>query len=314
MASTTIHRWQYAFLLGLATLIVASVLVFGVSSFTALVGAVAIAAGIINAFAGPANRPDTSGNWLLSTLKAFLNVGKFLKTATILIWLTTAVIGSLGVYEGVRAYKESKKITVEGLVLTAKGDPADKAVVKLFLSHGDLQVVADKGKFVFPKVDVSSEPSKTVKIQARSGTKQAELLVDISAGSPQGLVIQLPPGDPPFRVSYFVLKRHAIDYLLQGKVDKEWQQKLAGQPYIVPNSVYKTLSSLAKSFPENVGGDSVSFKEEDASKHTLNEKSGDAQPYNIKTVFVGSSEGGIIYLNSQLAFTYLNTLADSNEH
>lgn len=61
-----------------------------------------------------------------------------------------------------------------------------------------------------------------------------------------------PPPPPPFRVSYFLLENYAADLLLQGKIDKEWEDKLAGQSYIVPSPAFQTLSYLERTFSDKL--------------------------------------------------------------
>lgn len=61
-----------------------------------------------------------------------------------------------------------------------------------------------------------------------------------------------PPPPPPFRVSYFLLEHYAADLLLQGKIDQKWEAKLAGQTYIVPNSVFQKLSYLERTFSDKL--------------------------------------------------------------
>lgn len=64
--------------------------------------------------------------------------------------------------------------------------------------------------------------------------------------------VHQPEQPPPFRVSYFLLENYAADLLLQGKIDPKWEQKLAGQSYIVPNSVFQTLKHLERTFSDRL--------------------------------------------------------------
>lgn len=52
------------------------------------------------------------------------------------------------------------------------------------------------------------------------------------------------------RISYFNIGGHAIDFLIKGKIDKNWEERLSGQPYIVPNSVFEELSFLLNNFSD----------------------------------------------------------------
>jgi len=57
-----------------------------------------------------------------------------------------------------------------------------------------------------------------------------------------------PPNNRPFRVSYRLLKESAVDLLLDGRIDKRWDEALSGKNYIVQNDVFKTLTRLMKMF------------------------------------------------------------------
>jgi hypothetical protein len=314
MSSSGLKRWQYAFVFGVIILFFSTALVFGPSLLTAVAGAAAVVVGIINGLLSPPASGGPGSNWLLSQLKRFLNVGKFLKAATIFIWLASFGVGAYWAYRANQSLKESRKVTIEGLVLTAAGDPADKVVVTLRLSGGSLQAITDRGKFTFSKVDPEAEPSKKVTVHAQSGNRQAEVTVDLTNVPPTGLVLKLPPGDPPFRVTYFLLKRQAIDFLLQGKMDPNWEQRLAGQPFIVPNDVYRTLSSLSASFSEAPSNE-ISFFDfkEDGGGQTAAEKSAEAGGYNVKRYFSGSFHNGMIDIDTPFVYQYLHTLGDPTQ-
>ncbi len=302
----SIRLWQWTFLIGVTALLLSSVLVFGPSLFAAIATAVAISIGVINLLL---SKPvANNNNRLLSALKETLNVNRFLKAATVTVWLATLSISSYGGLIVYSDFKERQKITIEGLVLTAGDYPADKATVVLYLKQGNLQTVTSNGKFTFAKIDLSAETIKKVKIHAHLGSKEGEAEIDLSTGGPQNLVIKLSPGDPPFRVTYFLLEDQAINFLLQGKVDERWEAKLAGQPFIVPNRVYQSLSRLIKNFSKNSVAISVGFYKEEGGRRS--EPQSGQNP--IKSSFVGSSDGGFVPIYSA-APELLGTLTDNKQ-
>jgi hypothetical protein len=63
-------------------------------------------------------------------------------------------------------------------------------------------------------------------------------------------MIKLPPGEPPFRVSYITLEGYAVDFLMRGQIDKQWEERLGGQPFIVPNGVFNTLKNIIKNYTQ----------------------------------------------------------------
>lgn len=307
-----IRLWQWAFIVGLVACVLTSLFVFGPSLFLGVAGALTLLIALINALV---SQPTVSGpktNWLLSKLKNILNVGKFLKIATVIIYLATSGILAWACIEYKKRAYEAQLVTIEGIVMTAGGDPADKAVVTLLLSQGSQQAVTTNGRFTFVKIDLSNEPSKILKIQARLGTREAEQALDLSAGPPQGLVLHLSAGDPPFRVTYFLLEHQATDFLLRGKIENRWEEKLAGQPFIVPNSIYKTLTKYVESFSRPlVAGGFRFYKVENDQKSESEEAPADQ--YGINRLFDGSAQGGIIHVESLDAVSkFVQTLNDPN--
>src|SRR5215467_10010083 len=102
--------WQYAFLSGIATFIIAAVVIFGVSLFTTVLMVSTVIIGILNSLVGSDTSEASGKNWFVSGLKHSLAVGKFLKFATVVVWLAGAGLITYGVLQ-YRA--ESRKVTIE---------------------------------------------------------------------------------------------------------------------------------------------------------------------------------------------------------
>jgi hypothetical protein len=62
-----------------------------------------------------------------------------------------------------------------------------------------------------------------------------------------------PPALRPYRVTYRLLKGHAVDLLLEGKIGR-WDKALDGKYFIVQNDVFNTLSDLVARFSEEFNG------------------------------------------------------------
>ncbi|HEY0080075.1 MAG TPA: carboxypeptidase-like regulatory domain-containing protein [Pyrinomonadaceae bacterium] len=308
--------WQYAFLAGVVVCVMTAMVAFGLSLFAAMVGGAMIVISIINGLLSRTTAGASGNNWLLSKLKHSLNVGLFLRTATVAIWIIS--IG-LGIYcinqirkESRKREVENRKITIEGLVITAGGEPADGAIVTVFLNR-PRETTTDKGRFIFPQLDFGEEPPKSLLIRTRWKTYEVETTVDLTKGPPQSLEIKLPPGASPLRVSYFLLEGHAIDFLLRGKMDKRWEEKLAGQPYIVPNSVSQKIKELVRKFGEKFNYARFEVRKEGKQIGSLNEEA--SRNYD-KPFFVGGmpwspKDGGpmIAFPDSK----YINLLKDSRQ-
>ena len=234
--------WQGAFLLGLSVSIIIGSVVLG-TLFTPLLVAITAVLTIINSLLNSSREP-AKANTLVSLLKRALNVTALLKFSTIIIWLT--VFGFIG-YILWGSYRAAQKINLEGHVITAGGDPADEAVVVVTVKGQEVMTTTANGKFSI-EIDLSGTQGKVVPLMARWHGLEASTTVDLSGGSPKGLVINLPPGPMPLRVSYFLVGGFTIDFLMTGQIDKKWEEKLAGQPYIIPNNVFQALSALVSSF------------------------------------------------------------------
>ncbi len=226
----------------MAACIVAAIVVFGMSSFTTILTVFGIVVGLFNAFLGSSGSAN-EGNWFLSRIKHTLDVSNFLRVATVVVWL--AAIGV--VTYGVRTYyHEAQKVTLSGRVLTAGGDPAGNARVVLNLQNKKEVVTAADGTFTFANLDLSEEPLKKVQLEVVWKDLTTSESVDLATDRQR--TINLPPGAPPFRVSYITLEGAAIDLLLRGQIDERWEERLGGQPIILPNSVSNSLRYLTKTF------------------------------------------------------------------
>jgi hypothetical protein len=287
--------WQSAFLFGIAGCMLGAILAYGFSTLAAIISGATLTLGVINALYGLLNRGDSSNSSVQAKLANTVNVNAFLKLATVAIWLTAIPLCIFGIRQTYLSHLknilEGQKITINGLVLNAGGDPADNAVVTLLLSQRQEVVSAPGGRFSFSRIDFSKEPSKTVRIRASWRSHVSEITIDLTNGPPQGLTITLPPGDPPFRVTYFVLEGQAVDFLLHHKMNAMWEEKLGGQPFIVPNEVSQTLSDLVTAFSEQSGY--TYFRIENKTK----KKSYDLQKDNPsdERFFIGSDQDSTLY-------------------
>jgi uncharacterized membrane protein len=197
---SSIRFWQSAFLIAVVALLVGAGVAFGFSSFLTIVGFIAVAIAVVNGLLG--NAASHGDGPVLSVLKNLLNVGRFLKLATVTVVLTALCLAVYGGFARYSDYKERQKISIEGLVLTAAGDPADKATVSLHLAQGILQAVTSNGRFIFSKIDFGDEPTRKIKLEAHLGSREGFSEIDLSQGPPKSLVIKLSPGDPPFRITF----------------------------------------------------------------------------------------------------------------
>lgn len=133
-----------------------------------------------------------------------------------------------------------------------------------------------------------------------------------------------PPIVRPYRLTYRLLKGHAVDLLLAGKIGR-WDKGLDGKYFIVQNEVFKTLSDLVTRFSEEFDGQK--FVRVGGPRRTSRTLAAQYKDQH-KRLFVGSSgvdliENGGDLLEARLGSlfsggvpsiaTLVNSLNDSNE-
>jgi hypothetical protein len=180
------------------------------------------------------------------------------RTAALAILVIVSILWGIGLfykkrtpygYISVIDAMTGKEITVGGFVLTAGGEPADKALVTLFINEkATATVEAADGKFNFTTVDISQLASEEMRIEVKWRNLESSLTVNLSTDQLNNLAIKLPAGPPPFKVEYLLLEGPAMDFLVRGQIDKGWEDRLGGQPTIVVNDVFNNLKDLLNRF------------------------------------------------------------------
>jgi hypothetical protein len=285
------RRWQIGFVIGLVTCIVSAAFLLGSSLFTAVVGVATLVVALLNALLSSPGETGTQQKWDVTALKRLLQVTAFTKGATLLLWSTTLAIACYGTYDW---YRHLELRNIEGLVVSATNEPLNKALVGLTKNgKTELTTVTAEGKFRFENVDIRGLQGGQLAVDVQYRDVRKRVTVDFVARHPSQLVITMPQGSPPFRVTYFDIEGPAIDFLLNGELDPTWEKRLGGQPFIIPNEIFKEIGSLVKSFTEplfvggegNVALDIVSPTNK--SRQTLTEFS---QKNAGRPLFVGSPE------------------------
>lgn len=99
--------------------------------------------------------------------------------------------------------------------------------------------------------------------------------------------------NPKFRVTYFNLRGDAIDFVLKGKINERWEKLLAGQPYIVPNTVFRDISYLLENFSGNRQGTVLEISVDAKESFEHYDSLGDFPPEQIDKLLSGSFWGGV---------------------
>lgn len=86
-----------------------------------------------------------------------------------------------------------------------------------------------------------------------------------------------------FRIMYFNIRGHAVDFLIKGKIDKEWEENLSGKPFIVTNEIFKELNFLRKKFSDSLDYSSLRIQSRNDPQHYI------SNPKKLH-YFVGASD------------------------
>ena len=289
--SGSTRRWQIGFVIGLAACAVSAAFLLGASLFATVVSVGAVVLALLNALLSSPSHAGPDQKWAVTALKRLLQVTAFTKVATVLLWSTTLAISGYSTYDW---YRHLELRNIEGLVVSATNEPLNQALVGLTKNGTTvLTTVTAEGRFRFENVDIHglSPGQLGVEVQYRDVRKRTT--VNFVTRHPNQLVITLPQGSPPFRVTYFDIAGAAIDFLLKGELDPAWEKRLGGQPFIIPNQVFKEIGSLVRRFTEPlfVGGEG-NMSLEIISPTNKNPKTVDefAQTHAGRPLFVGSQE------------------------
>jgi hypothetical protein len=248
--------WQLVFLSGAAGALTLAYLVFGFSGISQSI----VTVGVILALLDHLLRPKAGEGGdtkihekLFLWLQQRLNRKIFLVTATAAAWI---VVTSLGVYgiialrrQALEVERTERTFSLEGFVLTAGGRPADFALVTIELNGLRESVPADMtGKFRLPAVDVSLVRGR-VKLEATWKGLAVSQSIDNPKSRLSPVLLRLPPGDPPFRVSYLTLDGFAPHFLAQKRLANDWaKETFDGPVHVADTPTLQVLSKLVERF------------------------------------------------------------------
>ena len=252
--------WQLAFLIGVTTSFLAACFVLGLSIFTPLVALLILIASFLNKLLGPKDSAAIAENVLISNLKQILNVGVYLKTLTLVAWVSTIGLIGYGLYG---LYASKQIVSVHGFVETYDGKPADDVFVTLRLTSEKRTAVTRQGEFTFSEIDLRKEHSNRCTLEVSWNNKVTSTIVDLRDEQRTRLVIKIPADDAPLRVTYYSVGGPAIDLLVKGQLDKRWETTLGGQPFIFPTKPLDQIRSLVKRYRERPYADEVFYPDPD---------------------------------------------------
>jgi hypothetical protein len=240
--------WKSTFLIGTIACVGTAYYLFGLSTLTVVIAGIQFSIAFLDFVFGSARGTGKHDeHWAQGQAKRLLNTAPLLKLATVTIWL---VLGVLAFRLVTFTLNERHLVTVAGRVEEADGSLASNASVTLSIGTVTQKTLATDGRFSFRKIDLQGQHPNAAVIEALWNGKRASKTIDLTSGELGNQIVRLPLGHAPFRIRYFLLGGHAIDFFLKGKMDAEWEKELSGQPYIVPNVTMKMLSEDMTKFSE----------------------------------------------------------------
>jgi hypothetical protein len=135
-------------------------------------------------------------------------------------------------------------VYLSGYVYSSGGQPVDGASLAVRTPEGDeyQSVTNGEGFFQFDRLSIKRATAGQLAVQA--GERELAVALDTVQLTENGLRLQLPPGTPPFRISYYNLGAHAIDQVLQGKLKEALGGRLATGNILLPNVVNDYYQAL----------------------------------------------------------------------
>jgi len=240
--------WGLAFVIGLACLVTSTAFVWGASSVTGVIAflsaVIALANGLLS---DPVQSSTSRTTWFSTALARLLHVSIVVKPAAVIAWILTVVLCGYAVRQAIH---NSHIATVKGLVITANGTPADRALVTLILGQTKRATVATGGSFAFEDVYTGGESGRQLFVEATLENTVGKTVVDLAHGKGVSVVIKLSPYDKRLRITYYRIGGHGLDFIARGELDARWEKRLSGQPYIVENDTFKYLKYLIDNFSE----------------------------------------------------------------
>jgi hypothetical protein len=204
-----------------------------VAGVAAYAGLLSLAMAAANVLLARSRRDSQRGG--ASLLTTFVARPRALKGAVIVLWSATAVLLA---YAGAREYRRSSLVSVRGYVRDAAGRPVPNANVSLS-GHPAQEVTDTAGRFEFEKVDRNRATELTA---SSEGYESEPISWDATKDGSRPAEIRLPT-DPPFRVTYMLLRGYAFDLFLSGDDDT----------YIVQNEVWRHAKTAARQFATEAG-------------------------------------------------------------
>jgi hypothetical protein len=228
--------WRVALITGMLVAISLFYLAFGGQAAT-IAAAFAAAIAAINLVFG---REGDRQNPIEKYVRAAVTNPRNVRTAVICIWLINA---GMGTFYSMELYYEP--IILKGQVYDANKRPVSTFALEVTGGERAIRATTDATggfRFEIPK----SWKKKDLKVEwnkdGRPGAKNVQALDD------ELIVIVLPPGKPPFRLTYLTLSDVSSSLLADGMIASTLHHLISPSARIVKNSIFENNSRLHNNY------------------------------------------------------------------
>lgn len=178
-------------------------------------------------------------------------------------------------------YHQSMIKDFSGYVFNYKNEPIEGVQLKIF---ENVVITGNNGSFKLNDIDLSNiQLGDSLYISAKYKSFSKKVLINIEKDDLRNIIIQMPGNEPIIRVTYKWVGDLGVDYLMRGKIKESWSEILGGQPIIIKNSVYKTLSNFRNRYIRQHYGNIIYQQREGSNEYIELERLNKSDSY-----FVGS--------------------------
>ena len=128
-------------------------------------------------------------------------------------------------------------VYLSGYVYSSGGQPVEGASLAVRTPGGEEYQSVTNGTGFFQFDGLAIGEATTARLTVQADVRELQLSLDTIALTENGLRLRLPPGTPPFRITYYNLGAHAIDQVLQGKLREDLGGTLAQNTILISNAV-----------------------------------------------------------------------------
>jgi hypothetical protein len=235
--------WRSLFIAGVVATGIGAATAFGLGVGLSLAAAVAAVYAVLEFFISEPTKNDVPR--VRHAIRNAIANPRIAEPAAVAVWLMA--FGLFG-WSTSAWYRTRGVMDVHGIVISASGSPVEKALVSISAGQKVLQTQSTDANGSFRFAGLNRRRRSYWNLSAAAGQLRSDLRLYPDSAKNQ-IVVRLPVGSGPIRVSYYDLDGLAIDLLLDGTVDSLMARSLGAQPYILPTATFRYLLQLRNEYP-----------------------------------------------------------------